>query len=206
MRHLILAACLCSAAVPAAAQQARSISATDRAQGAQANPQLVAEYGGAYTGPQAAFVERVGKRVAVESGLSNAGGDFTVQTLNSPVENAFAIPGGYVYVTRQLLALMNSEAELASVLGHEVGHVAANHSRGRQRASGIGSILGSLGQAAAGQFRGLASPARSAPAPRSWRRSSPSSATVATRSTRLTRSASATSPPLATTPTPRRAC
>ena len=154
MRQLILAACLCSAAVPAVAQQARSISATDRAQGAQANPQLVAEYGGAYTGPQAAFVERVGKRVAVESGLSNAGGDFTVQTLNSPVENAFAIPGGYVYVTRQLLALMNSEAELASVLGHEVGHVAANHSRGRQRASGIGSILGSLGQAAAGQFLG----------------------------------------------------
>ncbi len=155
MRRLILAACLCgAAALPAAAQQARSISASDRQQGAQANPQLVAEYGGVYRGPQATFVERVGKRVAVESGLSNASGDFTVQTLNSPVENAFAIPGGYVYVTRQLLALMNSEAELASVLGHEVGHVAANHSRGRQQASGIGSILGSLGQAAAGRFLG----------------------------------------------------
>ncbi|WP_164107556.1 M48 family metalloprotease, partial [Serratia marcescens] len=90
----------------------RSISASDKAQGAQANPQLVAQYGGRYTGPQAAFVERVGKRVAVQSGLSNAQGDFTVTTLNSPVENAFAIPGGYIYVTRQLLALMNSEAEL----------------------------------------------------------------------------------------------
>ncbi|SFP92286.1 M48 family metalloprotease [Sphingomonas rubra] len=155
MRHLILAACLVgTASVPAAAQQARSISASDRAQGAQANPQLVAEYGGAYSGPQAAFVERVGKRVAVQSGLSNAGGDFTVTTLNSPVENAFAIPGGYVYVTRQLLALMNSEAELASVLGHEVGHVAANHSRSRQRAAGIGSILGTLGQVASSTFLG----------------------------------------------------
>lgn len=153
MRRLILAACLVTAAAPIVAQT-RSISASDRAQGAQANPQLVAEYGGAYTGPQAAFVERVGKRVAVQSGLSNAGSDFTVTTLNSPVENAFAIPGGYVYVTRQLLALMNSEAELASVLGHEVGHVAANHSRSRQRAAGIGSILGALGQAASSSFLG----------------------------------------------------
>ena len=110
MRHITLAACLMLAAAPAAAQQTRSISASDRQQGAQANPQLVAEYGGVYRGPQAAFVERVGKRVAVQSGLSNAQGDFTVQTLNSPVENAFAIPGGYVYVTRQLLALMNTEA------------------------------------------------------------------------------------------------
>ncbi len=154
MRNIALAACLMLAAAPAAAQQTRSISASDRQQGAQANPQLVAEYGGVYRGPQAAFVERVGKRVAVQSGLSNAQGDFIVQTLNSPIENAFAIPGGYVYVTRQLLALMNSEAELASVLGHEVGHVAARHSRGRQRAAGIGSILGAIGQAAAGSFLG----------------------------------------------------
>ncbi|GAA3259479.1 hypothetical protein GCM10020258_21320 [Sphingomonas yabuuchiae] len=101
----------------------------------------MAQYGGRYTGPQAAFVERVGKRVAVQSGLSNAQGDFTVTTLNSPVENAFAIPGGYIYVTRQLLALMNSEAELASVLGHEVGHVAARHSQSRNTRSTIGSIL-----------------------------------------------------------------
>src|SRR3546814_3666065 len=54
--------------------------------------------------------------------------------------NAFAIPGGYVYVTRQLLGLMNDEAELASVLGHEVGHVAARHSQKRNTRSTIGSI------------------------------------------------------------------
>ncbi|MDP1027980.1 M48 family metalloprotease [Sphingomonas sp. KR1UV-12] len=141
--RVLTAAMLLASAAPVVAQQqqARAISASDKRQGAAANPQLVAQFGGAYTGPQAGYVERVGKRVAVQSGLSNATGDFTVTTLNSPVENAFAIPGGYVYVTRQLLALMNSEAELASVLGHEVGHVAARHSQWRQTRSTIGSIL-----------------------------------------------------------------
>ncbi|WP_454278814.1 M48 family metalloprotease [Sphingomonas sp. Marseille-Q8236] len=141
MRFVTAAAMLALVATPVVAQTTRAISASDKAQGAQANPELVKQYGGRYTGPQAAFVERVGKRVAVQSGLSNAQGDFTVTTLNSPVENAFAIPGGYIYVTRQLLALMNSEAELASVLGHEVGHVAARHSQSRNTRSTIGSIL-----------------------------------------------------------------
>ena len=75
MRFITAAAMLAlvaPVATPAIAQQARSISASDKAQGAQANPQLVAQYGGRYSGPQAAFVERVGKRVAVQSGLSNA--------------------------------------------------------------------------------------------------------------------------------------
>jgi predicted Zn-dependent protease len=139
------AAMLCAATIttPVTAQT-RSISQSDRAQGAQANPQLLAQYGGAYSGPQSAYVERVGKKVAVQSGLSNASGDFTVTLLNSPVENAFAIPGGYVYVTRQLLALMNSEAELAAVLGHEVGHVAARHSNSRNTRSTIGTLGATL--------------------------------------------------------------
>lgn len=129
---------------------AQSISAADKAQGAKANPQLVAEFGGAYRGPQAAYVEQVGKRIALQSGLSNAQGDFTVTLLNSPVENAFAVPGGYVYVTRQLLALMNSEAELASVMGHEVGHVAARHAAGRNRTASIGGVLAGIVGAVAG--------------------------------------------------------
>ena len=154
----LAAAALLLIASPASAQT-RAISAGDKAQGAQANPQLLKEFGGAYAGPQAAFVERVGKRVAVQSGLSNGQGDFTVTLLNSPVENAFAIPGGYVYVTRQLVALMNSEAELASVLGHEVGHVAARHAKGRQRTAGIGSVLAGIvgtvaGNSAIGQLVG----------------------------------------------------
>jgi predicted Zn-dependent protease len=124
---------------------ASSITASERQQGAEAHPQLLQEFGGAYAGPQAAYVTRVGQNIAVQSGMSNARGDFTVTLLNSPVNNAFAIPGGYIYVTRQLMALMNDEAELAGVLGHEVGHVAAQHSKKRQSRATQNSILGVLG-------------------------------------------------------------
>ncbi|WP_394653664.1 M48 family metalloprotease [uncultured Sphingomonas sp.] len=153
VRRLTLAtatAALALSPIAASAQTARAITQSDRTQGAQANPELVAQFGGRYDGPQAAFVERVGKRVALQSGLSNSQNDFTVQLLNSPVENAFAIPGGYVYVTRQLLALMNSEDELAFVMGHEVGHVAARHSSGRQKTSTIGGVLAGIVGAVAG--------------------------------------------------------
>ncbi len=132
----------------------QAISAKDRQQGAEAHPQLVAEFGGAETGPQATYVEGIGKNIAVQSGLSNARGDFTVTLLNSSVDNAFAVPGGYVYVTRQLVALMNNEAELAGVLGHEVGHVAARHSAKRQSAATKNAILGVLGQVLTGAVLG----------------------------------------------------
>jgi predicted Zn-dependent protease len=110
--------------------------------GAQYHPQFLAEFGGAMSGPQAAYVEQVGKNVAVQSGLGNARESFTVSLLNSPVHNAFAVPGGYIYTTRQLVTLMNNEAELAAVLGHEVGHVAARHSQRRQQASQRNTLLG----------------------------------------------------------------
>ena len=132
----------------------QSISQEDKQQGAKAHPQLVAEFGGAVTGSQAAYVETVGKNIAFQSGLGNARGDFTVTLLNSPVNNAFAIPGGYVYVTRQLVALMNNEAELAGVLGHEVGHVAARHSDQRQKAATRNSIVGVLGTILSGVLPG----------------------------------------------------
>ncbi len=128
------------------AGEARSISAAEKRQGAEAHPQLLEEFGGAYTGPQVGYVVNVGQKIAVQSGLGNARSDFTVTLLNSPVNNAFAIPGGYVYLTRQLMALMNDEAEMAGVLGHEVGHVAARHSEKRQKAATRNSILGILGQ------------------------------------------------------------
>jgi predicted Zn-dependent protease len=122
-----------------------NITPAERKQGDEAHPQLLAEFGGAYNGPQAAYVNRIGQNIAVQSGLSRSPKDFTVTLLNSPVNNAFAIPGGYVYVTRQLMALMNDEAELAGVLGHEVGHVAAQHSKKRQSAATRNQILGVLG-------------------------------------------------------------
>ena len=143
MKKLAIAAMMLTltASEAGVAQTVRSISASEKAQGAKAHPELLKEFGGAYRGPQAAYVERVGKKIAVQSGLSNSERDFTVTLLDSPVNNAFAIPGGYVYVTRQLLALMNDEAELASVLGHEVGHVAARHSNKRSTTSTLGGIL-----------------------------------------------------------------
>jgi len=132
----------------------QAISAQDKQQGSKAHPQLVAEFGGAVSGPQAAYVESVGKAISVQSGLSNARGDFTVTLLDSPVDNAFAIPGGYVYVTRDLVALMNSEAELAAVLGHEVAHVAARHAAKRQSAANRNAVIGVLGQLLLGGLLG----------------------------------------------------
>lgn len=150
-----LAAC---AAGPADAQlkrikTAQSISTQEKQQGQEAHPQLMQEFGGAYSGRQAAYVTRVGQNIAQQSGLGNAN-EFTVTLLNSPVNNAFAIPGGYIYVTRQLMALMNDEAELAGVLGHEVGHVAAQHSKKRQSAATRNSILGVLGTVLGGAIGG----------------------------------------------------
>ncbi len=106
------------------------------------------------TGPQADYVISVGKNIAVQSGLGNARDDFKVALLNSSVNNAFAIPGGYVYVTRQLVGLMNNEAELAAVLGHEVGHVAARHSAKRQQTAQQNALLGVLGQVLSGVLFG----------------------------------------------------
>lgn len=72
------------------------------------------------------YVKQVGERLAPYTHRPHLVYHFSV--LDSPVVNAFALPGGYVYVTRGILALMNSEAELAVVLGHELGHINARHS------------------------------------------------------------------------------
>jgi len=87
-----------------------------------------------------AYVQRVGERVAKHGHRSNLRYTFTV--IDSPDINAFALPGGHVYVHRGLLAYLNSEAELAAVLGHEVGHVTARHSVRQQSQSTAWNILG----------------------------------------------------------------
>ena len=109
----------------------------------QDHPKMVEEFGGAETGQRASYVDSVGRRVAAYSGVVPQAYRFTV--LNSAVENAFAVPGGYVYITRQLMGLMDNEAELAFALGHEVGHVAANHAQARQSYAQRNTILGVLG-------------------------------------------------------------
>ena len=119
--------------------QGRAISPRAAQEAAQQHPEIVSEFGGTVNANRAGYVSSVGSRVAVHSGVAPRSYNFTA--LNSPVLNAFAVPGGYIYITRQLMGLMNDEAELASVLGHEVGHVAANHAGGRQQQSIISQIL-----------------------------------------------------------------
>lgn len=131
-----------------------AITPTEAQQGAQYHPQLVAEFGGEMVGPQADYVEQIGKNIAVHSQMGNARESFNVSLLNSSVNNAFAVPGGYIYTTRQLVTLMESEAELAAVLGHEVGHVAARHSLRRQRAAQRNQVLGGLGAILSGVLLG----------------------------------------------------
>ncbi|QPC99786.1 M48 family metalloprotease [Qipengyuania soli] len=148
---LALAGCMGTGSIPDASAP---ITQSEAQAGAEAHPQLLAEFGGAMTGSQAQYVEQVGKNIAVQSGLGNARESFTVSLLNSSVNNAFAIPGGYIYTTRQLVALMNNEAELAGVLGHEVGHVAARHSQRRQAKAQQNSLLGAAGAILSGILLG----------------------------------------------------
>lgn len=99
--------------------------------GAASHPGILREHNGEIKDPRlSAYVAGVGSRVVLES--ASAGKHFQFTVLNSPEPDAFTIGGGYVYITRGLLALLGSEAELASILGHEVGHVVARHSAKRR--------------------------------------------------------------------------
>lgn len=108
------------------------VSEADRASGAETHPQLLAEFGGEYRGDEAAYVKQLGDRLAAAAGLE---GQCTFTLVNSDVVNAFAVPGCYIYVTRGLMGIVNSEAELAAVLGHEVGHIVGRHAQRQQRRS-----------------------------------------------------------------------
>lgn len=128
--------------------------------GREEHPKALAQFGGAYDDAQLqAYVERVGNRVKEVSELKDQ--DFTFTVLDSDIVNAFALPGGYVYVSRGLLALANNEAELAGVLGHEIGHITARHTAqryDRAQAGQLGSVaaqvLGALGGAYLGGAEG----------------------------------------------------
>jgi predicted Zn-dependent protease len=96
--------------------------------GTEAKPELVKEYGGEVQSPQLrAYVDRVGRSMVphTEGDGPSLPWEFTV--LDSDVINAFALPGGKVFISRGLLARFNNEAQVAGVLGHEIGHVIAQH-------------------------------------------------------------------------------
>jgi len=132
-KTVLLLAAAALAITPAAAQRLRYLNPQDVAQAQRENGELVQEFGGAETGPRAAYVSFVGHRVSAYSGVADPGQELHFVTLNSAVDNAFSVPGGYVYVTRQLMTLMDDESELAFALGHEVGHIAANHAHIREQ-------------------------------------------------------------------------
>src|SRR5439155_5987701 len=152
-RSVLLLVVAALAVAPAAAQRAVYLDPRDVAEAQREHAQLVQELGGAETGPRAAYVESIGRRVGAQSGVANPGQTLRFTTLNSAVENAFSVPGGYVYVTRQLMTLMDDESQLAFALGHEVGHIAANHAHIRE-AYVQRSTFGWLGQMMGAIFGG----------------------------------------------------
>ncbi len=111
-------------------------------QGRRYHKQIISNYG-VYDDPELQqYVNRIGQELAARSHRAKL--KFTFTVLDSPDINAFALPGGYVYITRGIMAYLDSEAELAGVLGHEIGHVTARHSvrqQGGQLASDLLSIL-----------------------------------------------------------------
>jgi predicted Zn-dependent protease len=106
------------------------VSEQERATGAEEHPKLLDQFGGAYEGEEAGYLKRLGEKIAAGADLD---GQCTFTLVNTDVVNAFAVPGCYIYVTRGLMGIVNSEAELASVLAHELGHIAGNHSERQQR-------------------------------------------------------------------------
>lgn len=150
---MFLAATAMTVATVASAQ-VRTLNPREVAEARQQHAALVEEFGGAETGTRGAYVESVGRRVAAYSGVANPAATYRFTVLNSAVENAFAVPGGYVYITRQLMAFMNDEAELGFTLGHEVGHIAANHAQARRSAQSRNSVLGVLGSVLGGVLGG----------------------------------------------------
>ena len=114
---------------------------TERKLGAEEAKQVAATMGFVDDPKIVGYVREVGARVAAHSPLESV--DYTFAVVDLPAPNAFALPGGYVFVSRGMLAVTNSEDELAGVLGHEIGHIAARHAVQRiSRAAPIGIVTG----------------------------------------------------------------
>ena len=173
LTHRLLAALLTSALLagcgttvrnPVTGQTERTVmdEAAEVREGAKAHAEIIKEYGALDNAALQAYVNGIGQKLAAQSHRANLRWTFTV--LDSPEVNAFALPGGYVYITRGIMAYLDSEADLAGVLGHEIGHVTARHGAQqatRQQSAGLavigatvlGAILGgSSGAQAAGQL------------------------------------------------------
>jgi predicted Zn-dependent protease len=151
MAASMLAACGTEVINPVTGRAERTVmdEQAEIAEGQKAHQQVLQEYG-VYANPRLqAYVNEVGQKLAAQSHRANLKWTFTV--LDSPEINAFALPGGYVYITRGIMAYLDNEAEMAGVIGHEIGHVTARHGAQqatRQQTAGIGvlvaTVLGSV--------------------------------------------------------------
>jgi len=145
---LVLAVTLGACAVnPVTGKRELSLVSADQelAIGKEGYTATMAEYGVLEDARLAAYVDSVGQQLAKRSELPQLKWHFTV--LDDPTVNAFAMPGGYIYITRGILAHLQSEAQLAGVLGHEIGHVTARHSARhitQQQLAGLGLGLASV--------------------------------------------------------------
>lgn len=108
------------------------------AMGREADPQIVAQFGLYEDRALQEFINQKGKEMAAISHRPNLNYQFKI--VDSEVLNAFAVPGGYVYFTRGIMAHFNNEAEFAGVLGHELGHITARHSVSQQSKAILGQI------------------------------------------------------------------
>jgi len=125
--------------------------------GQETDPQITAMYGVYDDVGLVTYVDNLGQQLAKVSHRPQL--TYTFNVMDSPVINAFAVPGGYIYLTRGILAYLNSEAELAGVIGHEIGHVTARHSAQqytKAQLAQIGLGLGSLLSQTFSQYAGLA--------------------------------------------------
>ncbi|MEX0661956.1 MAG: M48 family metalloprotease [Balneolaceae bacterium] len=125
--------------------------------GQEVDQEIIAEYGLYENEVVEAYIEELGEKILAESHMRREDTDeqfreteFYFKVLDSPVVNAFALPGGYVYVTRGLMVHLNNEAQLAVVIGHEIGHVAARHASQRALQQQLGQVA-VLGGAILGQ-------------------------------------------------------
>ena len=153
----LLAGCGTAVVNPVTGQTERTVmdEATELAEGRKAHEQVIKEQGVYADQRLQAYVNEVGQKLAKQSHRASIPWTFTV--LDSPEINAFALPGGYVYITRGILPYMASEADMAGVLGHEIGHVTARHGAQRatrQQTAGLGvlavTVLGAVLESKAG--------------------------------------------------------
>ncbi len=148
----------CSVNPATGKQQLNLISESQEiAMGQEADPSIVAQMGLYPDEELQAYIQELGSRLAAKSERPHL--PWTFRVLDDPLVNAFALPGGYIYVTRGIMAHLESEAELVGILGHEIGHVTARHGvnqLSKQQLAGLGLAVGSIASPTFARYGDLA--------------------------------------------------